>query len=102
MSAVIFTVDEGTTAEETYIAGGNVHSWSTTEVDAYDGSALRKLTNFALPADLYGFEMAQISADKFLLVGGRHASWQPVNAKTFVYTRSTSSRQKTELRICIS
>ena len=97
MSPKMFTLDETTDFEKLMIAGGNEHSSSTTDIDVYDGTTLRLDPKISMPADLFDFAALQIHVDKLMVVGGMHASGQPRNYKTYIYTISTNC----ELLMCI-
>ncbi len=59
------------------------------KVDVFNGVSLSLSAPLAMPTDLFGFSIAQIDADHFMVVGGGHAAWQPQNDETFIYSRAT-------------
>ena len=92
MSPKIFSLDETTDFEQMMFAGGNEHSSSTTDIDAYDGTTLRLHPKISMPTDLFDFAALQIHVDKVMVVGGGHGSGQPRNYKTYIYTISTNCK----------
>ena len=92
MGLNIFSLDETTDSEQMLFAGGNVHSWSTREIDVYDGTTLKPHPKISMPTDLFGFAALQIHVDKLMVVGGLHAGWRPINYKTYIYTISSDGK----------
>ena len=92
MSPKMFSLDETTDFEQMLFAGGNAHSWSTTDIDVYDGTTLKLHPKISMPTDLFGFAALQIHVDKLMVVGGMHKSWKPRNYKTYIYTISSDGK----------
>ena len=89
------TVDEGSSGEQLWIAGGDDwgHGRAQSGIDIYDGSAFTAST-IELPTTLFNHAMAQVNADKIIVVGGcRVYGACGDNLNTYMLTRSSESKR---------
>ncbi len=63
-------LDEGTSEEKLYMAGGSLYDRTVRDFHVYDSNNVSVVPGLKLPEYLTFFSAAQVSADKFMVAGG--------------------------------
>ena len=81
------TVDEGSSEEQLWITGGDDwdYGYAQSGIDIYDGTAFTA-SSIELPTTLFNHAMAQVNADKIIVMGG--------NQDTHMLSRSSGSKDR--------
>ena len=82
------TVDEGSSEEQLWITGGDDwdYGYAQSGIDIYDGTAFTA-SSIELPTTLFNHAMAQVNADKIIVMGNE-------NQDTHMLSRSSGSKDR--------
>ena len=90
------TVDEGSSGEQLWITGGDDwgYGYAQSGIDIYDGNRFTA-SSIELPGTFFNHHMAQVNADKIILVGGCTVWGRCIgNTKTYMLSLSSGSKDQ--------